>query len=154
MYNHAPQDYKCPICLGIEGVESEDTYIKPTDVVYEDDLVIAFINSFFVGVNSGHVIVVPNKHFENIYDLPAEYATRIFEAAKKVVLAMKESYRCEGITILQNNEPASSQHAFHYHMHVFPRYSDDNIHQHLHEKRLTTAKERIPFAEKLRPILK
>lgn len=114
----APSNYRCPICLGIQGIVSPDTLTKPTDVVYQDELVTAFINSFFVGVNSGHVIVVPNEHFENIYTLPPEYGHRVFDVAQKIALAMKEAYQCDGITARQNNEPAGDQHAFHFHLHV------------------------------------
>src|SRR3990167_7973867 len=104
--SRAPADYKCPICLGIQGSDSPDTLIKATDFVYEDDLVTAFINSFFMGKNAGHVIVVPKKHFENIYTLPAEYGHRVFEVSQKIALAMKAGYKCDGITTRQNNEPA------------------------------------------------
>lgn len=150
MYNHAPQDYKCPICLAINGVENSDTLIRQNDIVYKDDLVTAFISSFFIGSNPGHVIISPNKHFENMYDLPDEYVHRVSEVAKKVALAIKESYKCEGITTLQNNEPAGGQHAFHYHFHVFPRYTNDNFHKKMLDKKLTKPEERLEYANKLK----
>lgn len=155
MYTNAPEGYKCPICLGIKGIENEDTLLKQADLVYKDDLVSAFINSFWVGKNEGHVIIVPNEHFENIYDLPDNYAHRVIEIAKKVALAMKSSYSCDGITTRQNSEPAGDQHAFHYHFHVFPRYKDDDFNNKLTEKsRLSDPKERIKYAQKLKEQLK
>ncbi len=124
--SRAPKDYICPICLGVQGVENEHTVMKQTDVVYKDDLVTAFVNSFFSGHNNdGFVIVVPNEHFENLYSLPAEYGYRIFEIAQKIAIAMKQAYACDGITTRQNNEPEGDQHAFHFHFHVWPRYKDD-----------------------------
>jgi len=84
--SNAPENYKCPICLGIQESDSLDTLIKPTDFVYKDDLVTAFINTFFMGKNAGHVIVVPNKHFESIYTLPSEQGHRIFDVAQKIAL--------------------------------------------------------------------
>src|SRR5438105_4908079 len=115
MYNHAPHDYKCPICIAIQGIENSDTLIAQSDIVYQDELVTAFISSFFIGKNPGHIIIVPNKHFENIYDIPDDYAHGIHEVAKKMALALKQASQCEGVTTLQNNEPAGNQHAFHYH---------------------------------------
>lgn len=153
MYNHAPQNYKCPICLGLQGVESEDTLIRPSDIVYSDDLVTAFISSFFIGNNPGHVIIVPNQHFENIYDLPEEYAFRIQKVARIISLALKKAYNCGGITTLQNNEPVGNQHAFHYHFHVFPRYENDELHKNMLNKKSTTAEERKHFAEKIKQAL-
>lgn len=153
MYNHAPADYKCPICLGTKGIENEDTYICKSDIVYQDDLVTAIINSFFIKNNPGHVIIVPNEHFENIYDLPQKYGARIFEVARKIALAMKKAYRCQGITTLQNNEPAGNQHAFHFHFHVFPRYEDDDLLKNMGDKKLASPQERKKYAEKIKEYL-
>jgi histidine triad (HIT) family protein len=141
MNNHAPESYRCPICPAVQGLENEDTLIKQSDIVYQDDLVTAFIGSFFIGKNDGHPIVVPNQHYENIYDLPDEVGGHIFEVAKKLALAVRQTYGCEGITILQNNEPAGGQHAFHYHTHIFPRYTDDGLHANMLTKRQTTPEE-------------
>lgn len=152
--SNAPKDYICPICLGVKEIESPNTLLKPTDIVYKDDLVTAFINSFFMGKNGGHVIVVPNEHYENLYTLSAEHGYRIFEVAQKVALVMKEVYGCDGITTRQNNEPAGDQHAFHFHFHIFPRYKDDGYNAvQPSEKRLADPEERAGYAARLRPML-
>lgn len=151
MYNHAPTDYKCPICLGINGVENGDTLLRQADLVYKDDLVSAFINSFWIDTARGHVIVVPNKHYENIYELPNEVGNRVFEIVKKISISMKKAYGCDGITTRQNNEPAGNQHAFHYHHHIFPRYDCDQFNENMTKKSiLSLPGERIKFVEKLR----
>jgi histidine triad (HIT) family protein len=149
MYNHASQDYTCPICLGIKGIENDKTLIKKEDVVYQDELVTAFINSFWIKNNPGHVIVVPNEHYENIYDLPDELGAHIHKIAKKIALAMKQAYKCDGITTLQNNEPAGNQHAFHYHFHIFPRYDHDDLHANMMDKQLADPVERAKYASQL-----
>lgn len=151
MHNHAPSDYKCPICLGIKGIENDDTLLKQADLVYKDDLVSVFINSFWIDTARGHVIVVPNDHFENIYEMPENVGHRIFDVAKKMALRMKETYKCDGITLRQNNEPAGNQHAFHYHLHIFPRYDGDSYNENLIKKSiLSDPKDRIVFANKLK----
>lgn len=150
MYNHAPEDYKCPICLGIAGVENDDTLLRQADLVYKDDLVSAFINSFWIDTSKGHVIVVPNQHFENLYDTPSEVGHRIFEVTKKISLAMKQSYGCDGVTTRQNNEPAGDQHAFHYHQHIYPRYIGDSFNVNMTQKSiLSTPEERVEYAKKI-----
>jgi len=154
MYNHAPADYVCPICLGFQKVENENTLLRQSDIIYEDDLVFAFISSFFIGNNPGHVVISPKEHFENIYDVPSELLNRIQEVAKKISFALKEAYNAEGVTILQNNEPAGNQHAYHYHLHVFPRYKNDELFKNMLDKKNTTSKERKPYADKVKPLLK
>lgn len=154
MHNHAPAGYKCPICLGVKGVENEDTLLKQVDFVYKDKVVSAFINSFWIGKNEGHVIIVPNDHFENLYEVPTEVGHHIFETSKKIALAMKNTYNCDGITLRQNNEPAGDQHAFHYHLHIFPRYTDDDFNKKLAEKsRLSDPSERLKYVEKIKKYL-
>lgn len=150
MYNHSPIDYACPICLGVNGVESSDTLLRLSDIVYVDEFVTAFINSFWIKNNPGHVIVVPNEHYENIYDLPIDLASHILNISKQIALAMKKTYKCEGITLLQNNEPAGGQHAFHYHLHIFPRYENDELHKHMDNKQIADPAKRKDYAEKLR----
>ncbi len=152
--SNAPENYECPICLGLQGSDSPKTLIKPTDFIYRDELVSAFINTFFLGKNAGHVIVVPNKHYESIYTLPAEEGHRIFDVAQKVALAMKEAYNCDGITTRNNNEPAGDQHAFHFHFHVFPRYDNDGYNSVAPaDKRLAEPDERAGYAEKIKAVL-
>jgi histidine triad (HIT) family protein len=154
MFNHAPANYTCPICLGVQGIENEHTLLKRDDLVYQDEKVSAFINSFWIGKNEGHVIIVPNKHFENIYNLPPDLGHQIFDIAQRISLALKKTYHCDGITLRQNNEPAGDQHAFHYHLHVFPRYKDDDFNLKLAEKsRLSDPEERLKYASKLKDYL-
>jgi histidine triad (HIT) family protein len=149
MHNHAPKEYDCPICLGVSGVENDKTLLRLQDIVYIDELVTAFINSFWIKNNPGHVIVVPNTHYENIYDLPDNIGAHIFSVAKKIAIAMKKAYKCDGITILQNNEPAGGQHASHYHLHVFPRYDGDDLHANMMAKQLSDPSKRLEFATKI-----
>ncbi|HSW37379.1 MAG TPA: HIT family protein [Candidatus Saccharimonadales bacterium] len=152
--SNAPSNYICPICLGVQKIVSDKTLIKPTDIVYQDDLVTAFINSFFMGHNTGSVIVVPNEHFENIYSLPTKYGHRIFDVTQRISLAMKQVYKCDGITTRQNNEPAGDQHAFHFHFHIFPRYKSDNYNSMLpSQKYLAEPEERAKYAHKLVAVL-
>lgn len=153
MYNHATENYVCPICLGIQGIKSEKTLIEQSDIVYKDKFITCFISSFFIGNNPGHIIIVPNKHFENVYDLSADLLEKINLKAKEIAFVLKQAYECEGVTILQNNEPASDQHAFHYHLHVFPRYENDELHKKMFEKKIATTQEKLEYANKINKYL-
>jgi histidine triad (HIT) family protein len=150
MYNHTPKNYICPICLGVQGIENEHTLLLQQDHIYKDQLVSVFINSFWITGNEGHVIIVPNEHYENIYDLPEKLGAHIFAIAKKITLVMKETYKCDGITTLQNNEPAAGQHALHYHFHVFPRYDGDHLHANMTDKQLADPTKRKEYATLLK----
>jgi histidine triad (HIT) family protein len=64
--------------------------LKKTDIIYRDEWVLANISPKLIPCNEGHVIVVPTKHYENLYDLPFEYGHRIFDMAQKIALALKK----------------------------------------------------------------
>lgn len=127
MYNHAPENYPCPFCLLVQGIKNEHVYSGQSDIVDQNDVVTAFVSSHQWPNNHGNVIIIPNKHFENIYDLPVTYALEIHQMAKRLALAMKLAYGCDGISTRQHNEPAGNQDVWHYHLHVTPRYQNDNI---------------------------
>ena len=129
MFNHAPDGYICPFCLIIQGIENEHVYSVQNDIIYCDETVTAFIGSHQWPNNHGNVIIVPNEHFENIYDLPIRYAGDIHRVAKMVALALKAIYSCDGVSTRQHNEPAGSQDVWHYHVHVTPRYKDDQFYK-------------------------
>ncbi len=146
--------YICPICLGNQGVENDQTLLKQSDLVFRDDLVSVWINSFWIGKNDGHVIVVPNAHYGNLYDLPKEVGHRVFEVSQMMSAVLKKAYGCDGITLRQNNEPAGDQHAFHYHLHIFPRYENDGFNQNMASKsKLAEPQERKKYAQKLIAVL-
>jgi histidine triad (HIT) family protein len=155
MFSHPPSNYVCPICLGNQGVENEQTLLKQTDLIFRDDLVSVWLNSFWIAGNEGHVIVVPNKHYETLYDLPSKVRDRIFEVGQKMSLVLKKAYQCDGITLRQNNEPAGDQHAFHFHLHIFPRYTNDSFNLGMTQKsHLSDPEERYDYGQKLQKMLR
>lgn len=127
--SHAPADYVCPFCLIAQGASDPRLLTVAPDIVYRDDLLTAFIGSGQWPRNPGHVIVIPNAHFENLFDLPVEYGTPIQRLVRDLAWAMKAEYGCAGISTRQHNEPAGNQDVWHYHLHVFPRYEGDRLYQ-------------------------
>ncbi len=154
MYTHASDEYICPLCLAIKGIENSDTMMMQNDIFYRDELVSAAVNSKFISSNPGHVIVMPNRHYENFYDMPAEECNQIMRVAKLVSLALKEVRKCDGITIKQNNEPAGGQHALHYHMHIVPRFEDDHFLDKLKDTYISSPVEREKYTNELKKYFK
>ena len=75
----------------------------------------------------GHSLIIPKQHFENIYSTDDAYLAKLLPVAKKVANALKKTFNCDGVNIVQNNEPAAGQTVFHLHVHVIPRYNDDKV---------------------------
>ena len=152
MFSNAPHDYQCPFCLLSAGIENKWVSSRRSDIVYEDEMIMAFICSRQWPDNKGHVLIVPRKHYENIYDLPDFLAGEIHAMARKIAIVMKLAYRCDGITIRQHNEKHGNQEVWHYHLHVFPRYRRDSLYETL-EGNIMPATERAGYADLLRLFL-
>lgn len=147
MHNHAPPEYVCPFCLLVQGRENLQSQLRQSDIVFQTANVTAVMATRKYPNNPGHVLVVPNEHFENIYDLPLALAAKTHSLSRDIALAMKAEYHCDGILIRQHNEPAGDQHIWHYHLHVIPRYQNDGFHSA--QKVSCEANERAKYAQRL-----
>lgn len=150
MFNNAPEDYKCPICIAIQGEENDDTWIVQDDIFYQDNLVMGFISSKAIKGNEGHPLVVPIEHYENLYELPDEIAARIIQLSKQIAIALKDVRKADGVTITQHNEAAGGQHAFHYHMHIVPRFEGDDFNNELWDAKRSDPEDRLEYANQLK----
>ena len=150
--SHQPADYACPFCRLVGG--AVDLLSSQADIVYQTGAVTAFIAAAWWPENAGHVLVIPNAHHENIYDIPDDVLAAVQIAGKRIALALKAAYGCDGTSFRQHNEPAGYQDVWHYHLHVFPRYHGDDLYLKSGQKRFTTPAERAPYAEKLRAALR
>ena len=148
MNKHAPSAYICPFCLLIQEKENSHTQLKQSDLVFQTENITAFMATRKWTNIKGHVLIIPNKHFENIYDLPLVLSSKIHSLSKDIALAMKAEYQCDGVILRQHNEPAGDQHIWHYHLHVIPRYKNDNF--HTSEKSPFEIHERAKYAERLK----
>jgi len=92
-------------------------------IVFENAEVAVLLNPF--PLSDGHALVVPRQHVRNLYELPGDLAGPILSTAARVARAAKEAFPADGITLRQNNDPASDQHLFHFHLHVIPRFAGD-----------------------------
>lgn len=107
----------CIFCKIIDGQ-------IPSSTVYEDDDFKAILD--IAPANKGHVIVLAKNHVENVFELSDELASKLMPVVAKIARAVKETMNCDGINILQNNGTAAGQTVFHLHVHIIPRYDQDN----------------------------
>ena len=96
----------------------------PSQVVYEDDKFIAFLD--LTQTTIGHTLVVPKKHSRNIYELDEDDAKEIMVVAKNVALKLKKAFNPIGMNLINNNEKPL-QSVDHYHIHLIPRYENDKF---------------------------
>ena len=105
----------------------------PSKVLYEDNLLSIIMN--INPVTDGHLLIIPKEHFENIMDINEEFITHSITIVKKEIYPrLKERLHCEGLTLVQNNE--LGQEIKHYHIHLIPRYQNDNVDFQIDEQKL------------------
>lgn len=97
----------------------------PSTTVYEDGDFKAIMD--ISPAAKGHIIILPKKHCDNLFELEEQLASKVLVVARKLAIAIKEQNGCEGVNILQNNGEAAGQTVFHYHMHIIPRYKEDQV---------------------------
>ena len=61
----------------------------PSYIVYEDDVVVAFLD--ISQVTPGHTLVLPKKHVPNIMEYDEELASEVFKRIPKIAKAIKAS---------------------------------------------------------------
>lgn len=96
----------------------------PSAKVYEDDHVYAFLD--ISQVTKGHTLIIPKTHTKNIYEAPANVASEFFARVPKIANAIKAAYQPIGMNLLNNNEKPADQSVFHLHIHLIPRYGDND----------------------------
>ena len=85
----------------------------PAFKVYEDKNHLAFLDIFPLAY--GHVLVIPKKEIDYIFDLPTDEYLTLLKFAKKVAKAMDKVIVCEriGIAVIGLEVP-------HAHIHLVP----------------------------------
>ncbi|MGE8205137.1 HIT family protein [Heyndrickxia sp. NPDC080065] len=92
----------------------------PSAKVFENEHVVAFLD--ISQVTTGHTLVIPKIHKENIYELTPEIASNLFEIVPKIANALKTEFEPIGMNLVNNNGEHAGQSVFHFHLHLIPRY--------------------------------
>ena len=90
----------------------------PSNVVYEDEKHIAFLDAF--PSSRGHTLVSPKQHGETIWDMGESEISELFMVASRISKAVVEATRADGFRFVQNNGEAADQAVAHVHVHVIP----------------------------------
>lgn len=97
----------------------------PSATIYEDDDFRVILD--IEPASKGHALILPKEHFANLYELSDEVAAKALLVAKKVISKMTDIVGCDGYNVVQNNGVAAGQTVFHFHIHLIPRYKEDQV---------------------------
>lgn len=97
----------------------------PARKVFENDRFLAILDAF--PANAGHCLVIPKKHFANIFEIDDDTIGEAMQIAKNVAQKIKKAMNVENINIVQNNGAVAGQTVNHFHIHVIPRKEGDTV---------------------------
>ena len=75
----------------------------------------------------GHTLVVPRRHAPDLWTMTAEEAADTMRTVHAVAQLLRERLAAPGLNVMQSNGTAAWQSVFHYHVHLIPRYGDDQL---------------------------
>lgn len=97
----------------------------PSTKVYQDEVVTAFLD--LSQATPGHTLLVPKKHVKDIFAYDTDLAAAVFSRIPKIARAVRASNKdIKGLNILNNNGKVAYQSVFHSHIHLVPRYTDND----------------------------
>jgi histidine triad (HIT) family protein len=92
----------------------------PGHIIAEDDQYIAFLD--ITPLVMGHVLVVPKKEVDYIFDLEDQTLSELMVFAKKVAKGLRKAITCKriGISVIGLEVP-------HTHVHLVPMNTSDDV---------------------------
>ncbi|MDV3158115.1 MAG: HIT family protein [Pigeon pea little leaf phytoplasma] len=97
----------------------------PSYIIYEDDLVMAFLD--ISQATRGHTLVITKKVYSNIQDVPQDIFFYLFKIVYQISHTLIKAFKASGLNLINNNGEVAGQTVFHYHVHIIPRFSKEEI---------------------------
>ena len=107
----------------------------PSYKIYEDEYCIAFLD--LSQANIGHTLVVSKEHFNNILEIDNDISSHIFKVATILAKKISNVLGVKNFNILNNCGKDAGQTINHFHVHIIPRYENDEIVMKFSEHKLS-----------------
>ena len=109
---------KCIFCM----IANKDIN---SQTIYETEQIISFLD--INPVSKGHCLVVPKKHYADVFDIPETELNEIMTASKHVSELLRKNLGATGVNLINASGKDAQQSVFHFHMHIIPRYRNDGL---------------------------
>ena len=111
-------DTDCIFCKIVTGE------IPSAKVAEDDDTYV------FMDINPaarGHALVIPKRHTQDITTIDPSDLAAVTTKAQQIARRAKVAFDADGVNLLNCCGSAAWQTVFHFHLHVIPRYLDDEL---------------------------
>lgn len=91
--------------------------------VFENEHVYAFLDIH--PMNKYHTLVIPKKHYTNMFDIPEQELKEVIAVVHKLVKLYEEKLGIKNVQIINSSGAEAQQDVFHLHFHIAPRHTGD-----------------------------
>ncbi len=117
-----PCQRRTPSCILCRIVADE----LPASFVHRGATATAFMD--INPVTTGHLLVVPNRHYPSLADAPVETFAHVMRIARRIAVALRvSSFEADGINLFLADGEVAGQEVPHLHVHVIPRTPNDGF---------------------------
>ncbi len=97
----------------------------PAKIIYENENVICFLPRKIEVY--GHTLVVPRKHYADLYDIPSDILCELVSVAQELTIEYKQKLNATGMNLMHASGKDGQQSVLHFHFHLLPRFKDDGL---------------------------
>ena len=121
-YAYITAENQPPGCLFCSRLQQNDD--ARALIAHRAEHCFVILNAF--PYTSGHTMIVPYQHIDELRKLPAPAATEMMALTQKLENILRELYHPDGINLGMNlGKAAGAGVAGHIHMHILPRWIAD-----------------------------
>ncbi|MDR0298864.1 MAG: HIT family protein [Streptococcaceae bacterium] len=119
--------------------------IRPEQILAETDYFKVVFD--IQPIQQGHLLIISKAHRVDIRELSSPELLELVRLERDLTAAIYESFdKIDGVTIVENNGAVMDE-GTHLHVHVIPRYKEDDFWKHqviqLHENNINELKRKI-----------
>ena len=115
--NNNTNKYHCIFCSIINGTNKGI-------IVYDNNHFLVLMDKY--PISHGHTLVIPKKHYDNLLFMPYDEVGKLYSLVSIISKAVVSAVSADGFNIGQNNGKSANQVIPHVHVHVIPRFKNDN----------------------------
>lgn len=96
-------------------------------LIYQDNSCYAIISKS--PINKYHILVVPNKHYQNFIDIPDKLASHLFIITKKLSAIVRTVCKPDAVTHMSDDDISKDgwNLVAHYKIHIIPRFTNEKV---------------------------
>ncbi len=122
-YSYLSTAGKAASCIFCDLQRSDDD--RKALIVHRGEFNFIVLNAY--PYTSGHSMIVPGEHLDQLHKLPPSAATEMMKLAQRLEAVLLEVYQADGVNLGMNvGRAAGAGVAGHIHMHVLPRWIADS----------------------------